>query len=102
LVCHCLILSRLFGSFFHQRLANLVRVADRFFDAEAILAERAMLYRSLSPADIAMSFKNRLGNLLNDSLRRSLLSSVDLSEVLHPCQVPLGPSRDFLGVPKQD
>jgi hypothetical protein len=52
----------------NQELANLVRVADRFFDAEAILAERAMLYRSLGPADIAMSFKNRLGNRLSDSL----------------------------------
>jgi hypothetical protein len=68
LICHRLILSRLFRSLLDQVLANLVRVADRFFDAEAILAERAMLYRSLGPADIAMSFKNRLGNRLSDSL----------------------------------
>jgi hypothetical protein len=102
LVCHRLILSRLFGSLLNQELADLVRVADRFFDAETFLAERAMLYRSLSPADIAMSFKNRLGNRLNDSLWRLPLSSVDLSEMFDPGQIPLGPSRYFLGVPQQD
>jgi hypothetical protein len=99
LVCHRLILSRLFGSLLHQVLADLVRVADRFFDAEALLAKFAMLYRWRSPADIAMSFDNRLGHHLNDSLWRPRCLSVDLSEMLDPCQVPLGPSRYPLRVP---
>jgi hypothetical protein len=43
LVCHRLILSRLFGSLLHQELANLVGVADRFFDAEAFPATVAIL-----------------------------------------------------------
>jgi hypothetical protein len=59
-----------------------------------------MLYRWRSPANIAVPFDNRLCNHLDDSLWRLLLSSVDLSEVLDPCQVPLGSSRDLLGVPQ--
>jgi hypothetical protein len=43
LVCHRLILSRLFGSLLHQELANLVGVADRFFDAETFPAAVAIL-----------------------------------------------------------
>jgi hypothetical protein len=100
LVRHRLILRLLFGSLFHQCLANLVGVNDRFFYREAILAPIAMLYRSFRAADIAISFDDRLCNHLNDSLWRLLLSSVDLSEVFGPGQVPLGPSRYFLGVPK--
>jgi hypothetical protein len=99
LVCHRLILSRLFRSLFNQRLANLVWVAYGFLNPEAILAEFAILDGPLGPADIAMPFGNRLGNHLDDSLWRLLLFSVDLSKVFDPCQVPLGPSRDFLGVP---
>jgi hypothetical protein len=46
-----------------------------------------------------MPLGNRLGNHLDDRLWRLFLFSVDLSKVLDPGQVPLGPSRDFLGVP---
>jgi hypothetical protein len=45
---------------------------------------------------------NRLRDHLDDRFWRLLLFSVDPSEVFDPCQVPLGPSRDFLGVPEQD
>jgi hypothetical protein len=45
---------------------------------------------------------DRLGHHLNGSLWRLLFSSVDLSEVFDPGQVTLGPSRDPLGMPKQD
>jgi hypothetical protein len=99
LIGHRLILSDLFGSLFNQRLANLVRIADRFFNSKTLLAAFAIFKRSFGPADIAMPFDNRLCNHLNDSLWRLLLSSVDLSEVFDPCQIPLGPSRDLLGVP---
>jgi hypothetical protein len=43
LIGHRLILSRLFGSLLHQVLANLVRVADRFFDSKAFSATVAIL-----------------------------------------------------------
>jgi hypothetical protein len=99
LVSHRLILSRLFGSLAYQVLANLVWVNDRLFYREAILTPIAMLYRGRRAANIAVPFKNRLRRHLNDSLLRLLLSSVDLSEVLDPGQVPLGPSRYPLGVP---
>jgi hypothetical protein len=99
LVCHRLILSRLFGSLFHQGLANLVRVADRFFNSETLLAAFAIFKRPFGSADVAMPLSNRLRHHLDDSLRRLLCLSVDLSKVLHPGQVPLGPSRYFLGVP---
>jgi hypothetical protein len=100
LVCHRLILSRLLGSLFHQVLADLVRVGDRFFYREAILAPIAMLYRGRRAANVAVPFDNRLCNHLDDSLWRLLFSSVNLSEVFDPGQVPLGPSRYFLGMPK--
>jgi hypothetical protein len=102
LVCHRLILCRLFGSLLHQVLANLVRVADRFFDAEAFPAAIPILEPWWRSANLAVLFNDRLGHHLNDSLWRLLLSSVDLSKVLDPCQIPLGPSRDFLGVPEKD
>jgi hypothetical protein len=102
LVGHRLILSRLLRSLFHQVLANLVWVDDRFFEREAILAPIAILDRWRSPANIAMPFDNRLGHHLNDRPWRLLLSSVDLPKVLDPGQIPLGPSRDFLGMPQQD
>jgi hypothetical protein len=102
LVGHCLILSRLLRSLFNQRLANLVGVDDRFFYRETILTPIAMLNRGRSPANIAVPFDNRLGHHLDDRPWRLLLSSVDLSKVFDPCQVPLGPSRDLLGVPQQD
>jgi hypothetical protein len=79
-------------------LANLVGVDDRFLDAETLLAAFAIFNRPFGSANIAMPFDNRLRNHLNDSLRRLSLFSVDLSEVLDPCQIPLGSSRDFLGV----
>jgi hypothetical protein len=99
LVCHRLILSRLLGSLFHQGLANLVGVDDRLLVGEAILAPISILDGWRRPANVAMPFDNRLGNHLNDSLWRLLLSSVDFSEVLDPGQVPLGSLRDSLGVP---
>jgi hypothetical protein len=102
LVGHRLILSRLFGSLFNQVLANLVGVADCFFDSETLLAAFAIFKRPFGPANIAMPFDNRLGHHLDDILRRLLLSSVDRSEVFDPGQIPLGPSRDLLGVPQQD
>jgi hypothetical protein len=102
LVGHRLILSRLFGSLLNQELANLVWVANRFFDAEAFPATVAILEPWRGSANLATLFDNRLGHHLDGSLWRSLFSSVDLSEVFGPCQVPLGPSRYFLGVPKQD
>jgi hypothetical protein len=102
LICHRLILSRLFGSLLHQVLANLVRVADRFFDAEAFPATVAILEPWWGSANLATLFDNRLGHHLDDCLWRLPGSSVDLPEVLDPCQIPLGSSRDFLGVPKQD
>jgi hypothetical protein len=98
LVGHRLILSRLFRSLFHQVLANLVWVDDRFFYRETILTPIAMLNRWRSPANVAVLLSDRLGHHLNDSLWRLFLSSVDLSEVLDPCQVSLGSSRDFLRV----
>jgi hypothetical protein len=99
LVCHRLILSRLLRSLFNQVLANLVGVDDRFFERETILAPIAILYGWRSPADVAMSLGDRLRNHLNDRPWRLLLSSVDLPKVFDPGQVPLGPSRDLLGVP---
>jgi hypothetical protein len=102
LVCHRLILSRLFGSLLHQELADLVGVADRFFDAETFPATVAILEPWWSPANLATLFDNRLGHHLDDSLWRLLLSSVDLSEVFDSGQVPLGSSRDFLRVPQKD
>jgi hypothetical protein len=102
LVCHRLILCRFFGSLLNQELANLVRVADRFFDAETFPTAIAILESWWRSANLATLFDNRLGHHLNGSLWRLLLSSVDLSEVFHPGQVPLGSSRDFLRVPKQD
>jgi hypothetical protein len=97
-----LILSRLFGSLLNQELANIVGVADRFFDAEAFPAAVAILEPWWGSANLATLFDNRLGHHLDDCLWRLPLPSVDLSEVLDPGQVPLGPSRDFLGVPQQD
>jgi hypothetical protein len=102
LVGHRLILSRLFWSLLNQELANLVGVADRFFDAEAFPAAIAILEPWWRSANLTTLFDNRLGHHLDDSLRRLLCLSVDLSEVFDPGQVPLGSSRDFLGVPKQD
>jgi hypothetical protein len=102
LVGHRLILSRLFGSLLNQELANLVRVADRFFDAETLPATVAILEPWRSPANLATLLSDRIRHHLDDSPWRLLLSSVDLSEVLDPGQIPLGPSRDFLRVPKQD
>jgi hypothetical protein len=99
LICHRLILSRLFRSLLHQVLANFVRVADRFFDAETLPATVAILEPWWSPANFATLFDDRLGHHLDDSPWRLPLSSVDLSEVFDSCQVPLGPSRDFLRVP---
>jgi hypothetical protein len=102
LVCHRLILSRLFRSLLNQVLANLVGVANRFFDAEAFLATVAILEPWWRSANLAMLLSNRLRHHLDGSLWRLPLSSVDLSEVFDPGQIPLGPSRDFLGVPQQD
>jgi hypothetical protein len=102
LICHRLILSRLFRSLLHQVLANLVGVADRFFDAEAFPAAIAILEPWWCSANLATLFNDRLGHHLNDRLWRLLLSSVDLSEVFDPGQIPLGSPRDFLRVPKQD
>jgi hypothetical protein len=102
LVCHRLILSRLLRSFLDQVLTDLVGVADRFFDAEAFPAAIAILEPWRGSANLATLFDNRLRHHLNDNLWRLLLFSVDLSEVFDPGQVPLGPSRDSLGVPKQD
>jgi hypothetical protein len=102
LVGHRLILSRLFRSLFHQVLANLIGVDDRFFEREAILAPVSILDRSFRPADVAMSLRNRIRNHLDDRLWRLLLFSVDFPKVFDPCQVPLGPSRDPLGVPEQN
>jgi hypothetical protein len=102
LICHRLILSRLFRSLFRQGLANLVWVDDRFFDAKALPATVAILEPWWRSANLATLFDNRLRHHLDDNLRRLLLFSVDLLEVLDSGQVPLGPSRDFLGVPKQD
>jgi hypothetical protein len=102
LICHRLILSRLFGSLLHQELANLVGVADSFFDAEAFPATVAILEPWWGSANLATLLGNRLGHHLDDCLWRLRCLSVDLSEVLDPGQVTLGPSRYFLGVPKQD
>jgi hypothetical protein len=102
LVCHRLVLSRLLRSLFHQVLANLVGVDDRFFEREAILAPIAILDRPFGPANVAMPLSDWLGNHLDDSLWRLLLFSVDLPKMFDPCQVSLGPSRDPLGVPQQD
>jgi hypothetical protein len=99
LVRHRLILSRLLRSLFHQVLANLVWVDDRFFEPEAILAPIAILDRGRSPANIAVPFDNRLGHHLDDRPWRLIAFSVDLSEMFDPGQIPLGPSRDFLRVP---
>jgi hypothetical protein len=84
LVCHRLILSRLLRSLLNQKLANLVRVADRFFDSEALPAAIAILEPWWGSANLATFFDNRLGHRLDDSLWRLLLSSVDLSEVFDP------------------
>jgi hypothetical protein len=100
LVGHRLILSRLFGSLSYQVLADFVGVNDRFFYREAILTPIAMLNRWRSPANIAVPFDNRLGHHLDDRPWRLLLSSVDRSKVFDPGQIPLGPSRDPLGVPE--
>jgi hypothetical protein len=102
LICHRLILSRLFGSLLHQELANLVRVADRFFDSKAFPAAIPILEPWWSPANLATLFDDRLRHHLDDCLWRLPLFSVDLPEVFDPGQVPLGPSRDSLGMPKQD
>jgi hypothetical protein len=99
LICHRLILSRLFRSLFNQVLANLVGVDDRFFYRETILTPVSILHGSFGPANVAVPFDNRLGHHLNDRPWRSLLFSVDLSKVFDPGQIPLGPSRDFLRVP---
>jgi hypothetical protein len=84
LVCHRLILSRLFRSLFRQVLADFVGVDDRFFEREAILAPIAILDRPFRPANIAVPFDNRLWNHLDDRLWRLLLSSVDLPKVFDP------------------
>jgi hypothetical protein len=102
LICHRLILSRLFGSLLHQVLANLVGVADRFFDAETFPAAIAIFKPRWGSANLATLFDNRLRHHLDDRLWRLPLSSVDLLKVFDPGQIPLGSSRDFLGVPKQD
>jgi len=102
LIGHRLILSRLFGSLLNQELADFVRVADRFFDAEAFPATVAILEPWWSPANLASLFNDRLGHHLDGSFRWLPCLSVDLSEVFDPGQVPLGPSRYFLGMPKQD
>jgi hypothetical protein len=102
LVGHRLILSRLFRSLLHQELANLVGVADRFFDSKAFLATVAILEPWWRSANLAVLLSNRLGNDLDDSLCRLRCLSVNLSEVFDPSQIPLGSSRDFLGVPKQN
>jgi hypothetical protein len=102
LVCHRLILRRLFRSLFYQGLANLVGVDNRFFEREAILTPIAILDGSLGPANVAMPVDNRLRDHLDDCLWRLLLFSVDLSKVFDPGQVPLGPSRYLLGVPEQN
>jgi hypothetical protein len=102
LVCHRLILSRFFRSLLNQVLANLVGVADRFFDAETFPAAVAILEPWWSSANLATLFDNRLSNHLNGSLRRLPCLSVDLPKVLDPGQIPLGPSRYFLRVPQKD
>jgi hypothetical protein len=102
LVCHRLILSRLFRSLFHQVLANLVWIDDRFFEPEAILAKLAILDGPFGPANIAVSLSSRLRGHLDDRSWRLLLSSVDLPKVFDPCQVSLGSLRDSLCVPEQD
>jgi hypothetical protein len=102
LVGHRLILSRLFRSLLHQELANLVGVADCFFDAKAFPATVAILEPWWRSANLAVLLSNRLGNYLDDSLCRLRCLSVNLSEVFDPSQIPLGSSRDFLGVPKQN
>jgi hypothetical protein len=99
LVGHRLILCDPLRSLFHQVLANLVGVDDRFFEREAILAPVSILHRWRSPANIAMPFCNRLGHHLDDRPWRLIAFSVDLSKVFDPGQVPLGPSRDPLRVP---
>jgi hypothetical protein len=99
LVGHRLILSRLLRSLFNQVLANLVWVDDRFFERETILAPVSILHRGRRPANVAVPFDNRLRHHLNDRPWRLILFSVDLSEVFDPCQIPLGSSRDPLGVP---
>jgi hypothetical protein len=99
LVGHRLILSRLLRSLFHQVLANLVGVDDCFFNSETFLAAFAIFKRPFGSANIAVFFDNRLGHHLNDRPWRLIAFSVDLPKVLDPGQVPLGPSRDFLGVP---
>jgi hypothetical protein len=102
LVCHRLILSRLFGSLFNQGLANLVGVDDRLLVGEAILTPVAILDGPFRPANVAMPVDNRLRNYLDDRLWWLLLFSVDLPKVFDPGQVTLGSSRDLLGVPEQD
>jgi hypothetical protein len=99
LVCHRLILSRLFRSLLHQELANLVGVVDRFFNSETFPATIAIFKSWWSSANLATLFNNRLRHHLNDNPWRLLFSSVDPSEVFDPGQIPLGPSRYFLGMP---
>jgi hypothetical protein len=95
-------LSRLFGSLLNQVLANLVGVADRFFDAEAFPATVTILEPWWRSANLATLFDNRLRHHLDGSPWRLLLSSVDRSEVFDTSQIPLGSSRDFLRVPQKD
>jgi hypothetical protein len=102
LICHRLILSRLLRSLLNQVLANLVGVADRFFDAKAFPATVAILEPWWGSANLTVLLNDRLRHHLDDCLWRLRCLSVDLSEVLDPGQVPLGPSRDPFGVPKQD
>jgi hypothetical protein len=99
LVSHRLILSRLFGSLLNQELTDLVRVADRFFNAETFPAAVAILEPWWRSANLTVLFDSRLGHHLNDSLWRLLCLSVDLSEVFDPGQVSLGSLRDSLCVP---
>jgi hypothetical protein len=84
LVGHRLILSRLFRSLLHQELANLVRVADCFFDAETFPAAIPILEPWWRSANLATLLSDRIRHHLDDSPWRLLLSSVDLSEVFDP------------------
>jgi hypothetical protein len=100
LICHRLILSAFLGSLFHQVLANLVGVNDRFFYREAILAPISVLHCWRSSANVAVPLSDSLGHHLDDRPWRLLLFSVDLSKVFDPCQIPLGSLRDLLRMPQ--